>query len=423
MVRLFAGDFFMEKHALILTTTGDFLEKFELEDARLLQKLGYQVHYVANMQEPAWFQGESSLKRAGIITHHVAIARSPFLLSMNLRALREILRLIREYHICMIHCHTPVGGLLGRIAGWISREKPVVIYTAHGFHFYPGAPVFHWIFYFPVEWLLARVTDILLVINREDLRMASHLPLRRKASIYRIPGVGLERKKFPVPSAKERQAAREQLGVEKDFFLVSVGELNENKNHRVVLEALLLLRKRKGNLRGIRYGICGGGYYQEQLERWIKRKGLSEHVMAYGHCPQVQKILAAADLFIFPSRREGLGMAALEALSMGIPVLASDNRGTREYIRHGENGFFCPWNDPKAFARGILKMQRMEKEQRLQMQKACVRSVGPFELRYARAVMERVYQRADKMVRKKLSQGKRKDAGRRTKWKSGRKSP
>ena len=408
----------MEKHALILATTGDFMEKFELSDARLLQRLGYRVHYGANLREPSWFSGKERLKKRGILTHQVTMARSPFLLTMNLRALREILELIRRYHICLIHCHTPVGGLLGRLAGIVSRERPLVIYTAHGFHFYRGASVLSWLFYYPVEYLLARGTDILLVINREDQLLAKRLPLRRRGEVYRIPGVGLDRKKFSPPTGEERQEARRQLGIGEDFFLVSVGELNENKNHRAVLEALMLIRKERGSLEGFQYGICGGGYYQEQLDSWIRRRGLSGRVRLYGHCSQVRRVLAAADLFVFPSRREGLGMAALEALSMGIPVLAADNRGSREYVRPGENGYLCPWDQPEAFAAEILRLQGMEENRRRRMRKACLRSSRPFDLRYSRAVMERIYRRANRMVIRQRSRGKGKFAGRSGRWRS-----
>ena len=408
----------MEKHALILATTGDFMEKFELSDARLLQRLGYRVHYGANLREPSWFSGKERLKKRGILTHQVTMARSPFLLTMNLRALREILELIRRYHICLIHCHTPVGGLLGRLAGIVSRERPLVIYTAHGFHFYRGASVLSWLFYYPVEYLLARGTDILLVINREDQLLAKRLPLRRRGEVYRIPGVGLDRKKFSPPTGEERQEARRQLGIGEDFFLVSVGELNENKNHRAVLEALMFIRKKRGSLEGFQYGICGGGYYQEQLDGWIRRRGLSGRVRLYGHCSQVRRVLAAADLFVFPSRREGLGMAALEALSMGIPVLAADNRGSREYVRPGENGYLCPWDQPEAFAAEILRLQGMEENRRRRMRKACLRSSRPFDLRYSRAVMERIYRRANRMVIRQRSRGKGKFAGRSGRWRS-----
>ena len=138
----------------------------------------------------------------------------------------------------------------------------------------------------------------------------------------------------------------------------------------------------------------------------------------YGHCSQVRRVLAAADLFVFPSRREGLGMAALEALSMGIPVLAADNRGSREYVRPGENGYLCPWDQPEAFAAEILRLQGMEENRRRRMRKACLRSSRPFDLRYSRAVMERIYRRANRMVIRQRSRGKGKFAGRSGRWRS-----
>lgn len=385
----------MEKHALILATTGDFLEKFEREDAKLLKELGYTVHYGANLCEPPWFSGEERLRRMGVVPHHLEIARSPFLVNMNFKALLEVLRLIDAWGITLIHCHTPVGGLVGRLAGRLSPRRPVVIYTAHGFHFYTGAPLRNWLAYFPAEWYLARYTDFLAVINREDLRLSRRLPLPGRGRARQIPGTGLNRKRFSPASPEERERARRRLGVGERFFLVSAGEINENKNHRTLLEALLILEKRPGGLEGLCCGICGGGFYRERMKGWIRSRGLSGMVKLYGHCEDMREFLAAADLFVFPSRREGLGMAALEALSMGIPVLAADNRGTREYIRPGKNGLLCPWDSPEAFARGIISIRRLPEARKSQMRAACIRSARPFDISHSREAMRKLYREAD----------------------------
>ncbi len=393
----------MDKQILILATTRDFLTKFEQENVKILRRMGYVVHYAANLHEPSYAAGDDPFERMGVQAHHIDIARSPYLLDDNEKALRQVLALLQKYPICAIHCHTPVGGVLGRLAGrFCSQKGIVVVYTAHGFHFYQGAPVFNRLVYRPVEGYLARYTDILIVINEEDHRTARRFRLKKGGHVYRIPGVGLDTGVFcPLPPEK-RAAMREQLGIEPgQFFLVSVGELNENKNQKIVLEALARMKRTGQDISSIRYGICGDGFFRERMQRWIVEMGLRQTVTLYGHCSRVADILGCADAAAFPSRREGLGMAGLEALAMGVPVLAADNRGTREYMEHGRNGFVCEWDDADGFIRGIRAIQKLDPVRKAAMAAYCRESVKPFEKEYTNAIMRKIYGEMERMVRRR----------------------
>ena len=212
----------MEKHVLIVATTQDFLLKFERDNVRLLQEMGYTVHYAANLKEPAYVSDGARIRALGVEVHHIRAARSPYLLRENRAALSQLLELVGRYPIRAIHCHTPVGGLVGRLAGRLAPTRPVVVYTAHGFHFYRGAPLYNQLAFYPVEWNLARYTDILVTINSEDYRAARRLPLRRGGKVFQLPGVGLDRREFsPLPPA-ERAILRQRLGVApEEFFLLS----------------------------------------------------------------------------------------------------------------------------------------------------------------------------------------------------------
>lgn len=390
----------MGKQALILTTTHEFLGKFEQENVKILQHMGYTVHYASNMKEPRYVKDWERIKKMGVLAHHIEIARSPFLFRENIKALRQLLRLIRVYNIQILHCHTPVGGVLGRMAGRLYRGGTfVVIYTAHGFHFYSGAPLLNWLAYYPVERWLARYTDILIVINQEDYENARHFRLKKGGRLCRIPGVGLDEKAYAPLSRGERLRLRRKLGIgEEVFFLVSVGELNENKNHQVVLKALA---KQKGSRQGrkIRYAICGDGFFRDRIQEQIHSLGLADQVTLYGYCPKIAEILGCADASVFPSRREGLGMAGLESLAMGVPVLAADNRGTREYMRNGRNGFICPYDDADGFARGILRLMGMGEQEKKRMRRECANTVRPFRKSKVRARMRSVYAYADRKAR------------------------
>ena len=381
------------KKILIITTVSGFLYQFERENVRILQELGYEVHYAANRKEKIYVYEEKEMQELGVHFHPIEIEKSPYQFEKNRKALRQLVNIIREENIQVIHCHTPVGGMLGRLAGHKCRRQNVkVIYTAHGFHFYQGAPNPQSRICYFAEKMLARFTDVLIVINEEDFLNAKRFRLKKNGCLYKIPGVGLDMEQFRPFSQDERKAAREKLGLrEEDFFLLSVGELNENKNQHAVLLALDQMRKEGKNIRNLRYGICGDGCYREQMEVCISRLNLKENAVMYGYCHPIWPILGCADALIFPSRREGLGMAALEALSMGIPVIAADNRGTREYMQPGKNGYVCRWDDISGFVQAIEKIRNMDADSREKMKKNCRQSVMKFEKSNTSRIMREIY--------------------------------
>ncbi len=385
---------------LILSTTSDFLRKFEMENVRILKDMGYTVHYAANMKEPPYLSEEKRLWDMGLILHPIDIARSPFMIADNLKALGQLLSIIRKNAIRLIHCHTPVGGVLGRLAGNISPQKPVVIYTAHGFHFYQGAPLFHRLIYRQVEKMLSPLTDILIVINREDMQSAKTFRLKKEGKLYRIPGSGLDLDRFSPLSPEQRQQERARLHLkEQDFFILSVGELNQNKNHLAVLQALFDLKAQGEDFSHLRYGICGDGFYRSFLWEQCKSLGLCDIVTLYGYRENIPEMLGCADAFVFPSIREGLGMAGLEALAMGIPVLASDNRGTREYMIHQKNGLLFCGSRIDELAQGIKTLMHMSPTERKKLGEKGILSARPFARFYTSSWMKKIYAEADRKIR------------------------
>ena len=390
------------KKALIISNAASFLLKFECDNVNILQSKGYEVHYAANFLEAGYDFDFDDFKKTGVITHQVSIARSPYMYRMNRQALCQIKKIIAEEGIQLIHCHTPVGGLLGRLAGikWFNKMKrPVVIYTAHGFHFYKGAPLFNNLVYKAVERILARLTDVLITINTEDFRYAANMHLRRKGKAYLIPGTGFSPSKFaPVPDS-EKISLRKKLGIDPSaFFLLSVGEITENKNHKCIIQAIQIL-KNLHKADDIYYGICGHGYYYNKMENYIKRLGLDKNIKLFGFQKNIADFYGAADATVFPSVREGLGMAGIESLAMGVPVIASDNRGTREYMEDGVNGFVYPCYDVNGFAEGILKLKKMPEAERDIMRKKCWDSVQKFRVKNSHRIMDYIYSMIDQEIR------------------------
>lgn len=384
------------KKALFIATVGGFVTQFELNNVSLLQAAGYEVHSAANFREPVYCVREEKLAQMGVVLHQVDMEKSPFLWRQNFRALGQLCRLIRREGFTLLHCHTPVGGLLGRLAGILcAGEGLKVVYTAHGFHFYKGAPWKNWLLYYPVERLLAGRTDVLVTINGEDYARAKHFRLRREGKVFRIPGEGLRTQKFQSPLPEERARMRRELGIgEEVFFLLSVGELSYNKNHSLAVRLLPAVKDRLGD-RKVVYGICGDGFCREMLESLAEECGVADNVIFYGYRPDAARILACADCLVFPSVREGLGMAVLEAMALGVPVAAADNRGTREYMRDGRNGFVCPLEKPESFVDAVEKICRMTAEELAVMQAEERRTALEFDLDKAGAAMAEVYAYVD----------------------------
>lgn len=387
----------MSKNILIITAVGGFLEKFEYGNVRILQNLGYKVHYASNMQDCCYECDQERMEQNGITVHHVGIARSPYCVRANWKAFWQLVKIVKENDICAIHCHEPMGAVMGRVMGmYFGNERLSVIYTAHGFHFYEGAPLINNTIYYWAERFMARFTDHLVLINREDYKNAKRLNVRNEDNIHLIPGIGLDTGWFSPLEPEDRAVQREKLGLSpEDLFIVSVGELNENKNHMIVVKALYNLRRQGKDISHIKYGICGDGFFRDRMPGWIKELHLEENVFLYGYCNDVRQVLGCADISAFPSIREGLGQAGLEALSMGIPLLAAENRGTREYLQDGVNGFFCGAKDVHSWEKAIEKFLYMPEEEYNSMKAMCRESVMRFAKENTGIIMEEVYRQLD----------------------------
>lgn len=339
------------KRALIVTTIGGFLPQFEMNDVRILQEYGVEVHYASDFQNPVYDFDPEELHRQGIKTHPISVKKSPARLMDNLKALLQLKQLIDREKIDLVHCHNPMGGVVARLAAALSKRKPALIYTAHGFHFYKGAPLLNWLLFYPAERFLAHFTDCLVTINREDEKAAKRFRLRGKGQVFLIHGVGVDMKRF-YPRPQERAAIRERLGIPPEaFHVVTAAELNRNKNQSVVIQAIAETKEDS-----IYYSICGKGPRREELQREIDRYELNDRVKLLGYRYDMTDILQSADCFAFPSFREGLGIAAVEALACGVPVIAADNRGTREYMQDRVNGLVCDPADPKSFAQALQRL-------------------------------------------------------------------
>ena len=313
------------KKILLVTHNGRFLVQFELNDIRILQEMGCEVHCATNFKgESMRADAEQTLKEHGVVCHQIEIERSPAKLKSNFMAYSQLKKLMEAEKFDGVHCHTPMGGVIGRLAANATGTRPV-LYTAHGFHFYKGCPLKNTLIYKTAETFLARYTDAQITINQEDFAAAQKFPLRGKA--YYVPGIGVDVQKISSIQVN-RAAKRKELGVPQDAFVfISVGELNENKNHATMIRAFA-----KANIPNSYYLICGSGKLEESHLELAEKLGVANQVKLLGFRTDVSEILRTCDCFVFPSFREGLSVSLMEAMAAGLPCIASRIRGNVDLL-------------------------------------------------------------------------------------------
>lgn len=340
----------MSKVLFVATVVKGHISKFHIPYLKMFQEAGWETAVAARND----YESSSDCKIPFCDTYYdVLFERSPFKIA-NIKAFLRLKEIVEQGEYDIIHCHTPVGAILTRLAAIKARKQGTkVFYTAHGFHFYKGAPLKNWLLYFPAEWLCAHFTDVLVTINQEDYALAQkHMKAKKVAY---VPGVGIDLKRFTDISV-DREKKREELGVPSDaILLLSVGDLNKNKNHQIIIRAMACLNNPK-----IKYIIAGTGEEAERLVGLAKSLGLENRVVLLGYRTDIADLCYAADIFCFPSYREGLGLAAIEAMACGLKVIAAENRGTREFIFSGKNGILCQAGDMRGFAEAIDYVMRGE---------------------------------------------------------------
>ena len=335
----------MKKVLFVATVVKLHIMVFHIPYLEWFKKNGYEVHVCARND----YENKDECKIPFCDKFYdLPFERLPFKKN-NIYVLKELKNIIDINRYDIIHCHTPMGGALGRLAAREARNNGTkVIYTAHGFHFYKGAPIISWLVYYPVERWLARYTDILVTINKEDYNRAKKF---KKVRVEYVPGVGIDTDRFEnVKTDKEKK--RESLGIGNDeFMILSVGELNKNKNHQMIIKAIARLNNRK-----VKYVLCGQGPLKNELIKLSQDLKVEKQVRFLGFRDDVSEIYKVADLFVFPSYREGLSLSLMEAMSSGLPVVCSNIRGNKDLIKDGEGGYLINLDNIEGFREAIKKL-------------------------------------------------------------------
>lgn len=338
---------------LYVATVLSHICQFHLPYLRMMKEQGHEIHVAARDNLAA----KNGLQLRYADRHiEIPFERSPFN-RRNLRAYRMLKDLIGKESYDLIVCNTPVGGILTRLAAKKARKQGTkVIYIAHGFHFYKGAPIKNWLLYYPLEKHFSRLCDAVVTINKEDYRFAAS---RFSGRVEHIHGMGVNDSRFHPASEAEQLAMRQREGLsEDDYVVLCTGELNENKNQKTLVSAAALLKDRIPNLKVL---LAGNGPKEQELRAQIHGLGLEGTVRLLGYRTDLERVVPAVDAAVSCSKREGLGLNLIEAMLCGKPVAASINRGHRELVTEGSNGFLLPAGDAAGFAERI-KMLHDDRE-------------------------------------------------------------
>lgn len=344
------------KKALMLAPMGSVHRRFNRANIEALQGLGYQVELTANFENGDGpevhnqrYVGEC--KEKGIITHSILFERHS--LTGSLKCMPQVKQLLKEGQYDIVHAHTETGGLILRLAKGVKGNSRF-FYTPHGMSFWKGSSSKSQLIYRPLERWICSGMDINLGMNQEEVDVLRKWNSKTAAYVH---GIGLNLERFQ-KEGKPRNIVRAEFGVnEEDKLIVSVGELDDNKNHATVIKALSFLESKN-----YKYVVCGVGPNKDKLNQMAADAGLGDKVILAGYRSDIPDILHAADLFVFPSFHEGLPVSALEAMACGLPLICSKIRGNVDIVKDGVNGFLFEPDDHLSLA---IAMERLIIEQSL----------------------------------------------------------
>lgn len=333
---------------LLTATVQSHICQFHRPLVEVLHEHGCEVHVAArdNLAEKNGLKLDFVEK-----IFDVPFSRSPKSVD-NVQAYKQLRGIIENGGYDIIHCNTPMGGIVTRLAARRARKNGTkVFYTAHGFHFYQGSPKMNWLVFYPIEKFFSGMSDKIITINYEDYEIAK---AKFKCPVFHIHGAGVDERRFHQVTWEERMKSREKLGIDKnDFVILCVGELLPNKNQIMVIKAMEKLIERYPHIKLL---LAGNGPQRNELNDYIFENGLGKNVKLLGYCTNLEEYQQTANLGVSCSIREGLGFNIIEAMLSGNPVIATQNRGHKELIINGENGYLIDVNDILALSQKIEEL-------------------------------------------------------------------
>lgn len=333
------------KKVLYVTTVSRTINAFLIPHINMLLDNGYEVHCACSIDKPV----DKELQRIGVKIFEVPFSRNPLGIG-NIKAFIKLEELQRINDYDIVHVHTPIAAIYGRLLK-LNFPSLRIIYTAHGYHFLKGGSKLGWILYYPIEKIMAKFTDVTININKEDYEITKEKLKPKKC--YLLNGVGLDLDKYKKLSSKEIQEKRKEFGLkDKDFVVLMVAEINKNKNHIQLINAMDILKDKYPNIKVL---CIGDGTLKESLEKQIILRNLQNNIFMLGYRLDVNKLINISDIGILLSRREGLPRNIMEFMACGRKVIATDIRGCRDLICDETIGTLVNVDDYESTAKAIEK--------------------------------------------------------------------
>lgn len=373
----------MEKKALIVANLAGFAS-FLIHDMEILIEKGYVITFAANAYKLEWADTKKKLDQLGVKFVQLDFDSTNPMAKTNFKAYKELKGLLKQEHFQLIHCHTPIAGIFTRLAARPYRSKGTkVIYTTHGFAFTENSSKKSWAIFYTVEKFCSLFCDAIITINMEDYSNARKMFCKK---VFHINGVGVDTSKYANVKVN-RQEYRESLGVPSDKIMVlAVGELSTRKNHQIIIRALSKLPDKKDYV----FVICGNGINGgtgKMLQDLAKQEDVDLRLL--GFRMDIPEITSVSDIGVIPSVREGLGLAGVQSLAAGIPVVGSNVQGIKDYIVDGEDGYLCDPFDADAFAEKIRMLSDINS--RKEMEAFCREMASKFDNKVSFQQMQDIY--------------------------------
>lgn len=364
------------KNVLFTAHVDQHLKHFHEPFLKWFKDNNYKVHTASNGNENVKYVDQK---------FNVKFSRNPFSIN-NLIAFFQLKKIFRNNSYEIIHCHTPVGGLVTRIAASMFSQNTKVIYTAHGFHFFKGAKKYYWILFYSLEKILSRFTDILITINEEDFFIASNNFKSKK--VFKVDGVGVNLNKFLVVNDLEKSTLKQSMGFHNnDFLLIYVAELSKRKNQEFLITALKKLSRIDSDIKLI---LVGKGKDEDKIKDFLIKNKLEKNVFLLGYRRDINNLMNISDIAVSSSKQEGLPVNILEAMACGLPIVASDCRGNRDLIKNEQNGFVFDQNSEDDFVEKVLKIKNSQNI-REEMSKSNLIKIQQYSTEFIVDEMSKIY--------------------------------
>lgn len=382
------------KKALLMTSVASMIDQFNMQNVEVLLDMGVEPHIAANFvdgntcTELELTALKQRLNELSVPYHQIDFDRNAFNLLSDIKAYKQIKKLCEEYNYSFIHCQSPIGGVVGRIAGKKAGIK--TIYTAHGFHFFKGAGLKNWLFFYPVEKELSRFTDVLIVMNREDREAVKKHHFKAKRTVMFEP-VGIDLKLYGgVDHARKKELKLKYEFNEDDFVLIFSGEFNDRKNQEFLIRAVPKLQQKIPNVKLV---LSGKGPRMEAAQKLAEKLGVADSVVFKGFCPfdELVEHYQLSDLFVSASKQEGLPKNLKEGMACGLPAVVTRIRGNIDLIKEREGGLLCAIDDMDAFTKHVWKLYKLP-ETRDRMGKFNLKRVEKYSTDIAKRKIGKLYE-------------------------------